>query len=47
MAACNVLGGRIGALTAISRGGRFVRTVFLVVTAALIVRLAYDVLRGA
>lgn len=44
MAAFNVLGGRIGALTAISRGARFVRLVFLVVVGALIVRLAYDVL---
>lgn len=42
MAACNVVGGRPGATTAISRGSGFVRTVFLVVVA----RLAYDVVRG-
>ena len=46
MAACNVLGGRVGAVTAISRGSGFVRAVFLVVVSALILRLAYDVLRG-
>ena len=46
MAACNVLGGRVGAATAISRGSGFVRAVFLVVVGALILRLAYDVLRA-
>ncbi|HEV3000871.1 MAG TPA: TSUP family transporter [Solirubrobacteraceae bacterium] len=47
MAACNVVGGRIGAATAISRGNAFVRVVFLVVVSVLVVRLGYDVLRGA
>ncbi len=47
MAACNVLGGRVGAATAISRGSAFVRGVFLVVVSALIVRLGYDVFTGA
>ena len=47
MAACNVLGGRLGATTAISRGSGFVRAVFLVVVAVLLVRLAVDVARGA
>ncbi len=47
MAACNVLGGRLGAVTAISRGSGFVRIVFLVVVAVLLVRLTSDVLRGA
>jgi hypothetical protein len=47
MAACNVLGGRLGATTAISRGSAFVRVVFLVVVGLLIVRLAYDVAGGA
>ena len=47
MAACNVLGGRLGAGAAIARGSRFVRVVFLVVVAVLIARLAVDVLRGA
>ncbi len=46
MAACNVLGGRLGATTAISRGSGFVRTVFLVVVALLVLRLGYDVVRG-
>ncbi|HVL97503.1 MAG TPA: TSUP family transporter [Solirubrobacteraceae bacterium] len=46
MAACNVLGGRLGAVTAISRGSRFVRVVFLVVVGVLLVRLAVDVARG-
>ncbi|RKS77376.1 hypothetical protein CLV35_1062 [Motilibacter peucedani] len=42
MAACNVVGGRLGALTAIERGSRFVRTVFLAVVALLLVRLGVD-----
>ena len=46
MAACNVLGGRLGAVTAISRGSGFVRAVFLVVVGVLAVRLALDVVRG-
>jgi uncharacterized membrane protein YfcA len=46
MAACNVVGGRLGAVTAISRGSRFVRVVFLVVVGVLVVRLGIDVLRG-
>ncbi len=46
MAACNVLGGRLGAVTAISRGSRFVRIVFLAVVGLLIVRLGIDVARG-
>ena len=45
MAACNVLGGRIGAATAINRGGAFVRIVFLVVVGVLVVRLGVDVVR--
>ena len=46
MAACNVLGGRLGAVAAISRGSRFVRIVFLVVVGVLTVRLAVDVVGG-
>jgi hypothetical protein len=34
-------------VTAISRGSRFVRAVFLVVVAVLVVRLAIDAVRGA
>jgi uncharacterized membrane protein YfcA len=47
MGACNVAGGWLGAHTAIRRGSGFVRTVFLVVVGALILRLGYDVARGA
>ena len=45
MGACNVAGGWLGAHTAIARGNRFVRVVFLGVVAALVVRLGYDVAR--
>ena len=47
MGACNVAGGWLGAHTAISRGNRFVRVVFLAVVAALVLRLGYDVVQGA
>jgi uncharacterized membrane protein YfcA len=43
MGAANVAGGWIGAHTAIRRGSRFVRVVFLVVVAGLVVRLGWDV----
>lgn len=43
MGLTNVVGGWLGAHTAIRRGSRFVRAVFLVVVAALVLRLAYDV----
>jgi uncharacterized protein len=42
MGAANLVGGYIGARTAISRGSSFVRKVFLVVLASLIIKLAYD-----
>ncbi|GGO63832.1 UPF0721 transmembrane protein [Microbacterium nanhaiense] len=42
--AANLIGGYIGARTALSRGNRFVRIVFIVVIAALIVKLTYDLL---
>lgn len=45
MGACNVAGAWIGAHTAIRRGSGFVRVVFLVVVAALVLRLGYDVVR--
>jgi uncharacterized membrane protein YfcA len=45
MGACNIAGGWLGAHTAIRRGSSFVRVVFLVVVAALVVRLAYDIVR--
>jgi uncharacterized membrane protein YfcA len=46
MGACNVAGGWLGAHTAIRRGSRFVRIVFLVVVAGLVAKLAYDVVTG-
>ena len=45
MGAANLVGGFLGARTAISKGNGFVRKVFLVVVAALAVRLAYDTVR--
>lgn len=46
MGAANLLGGLLGARTAIARGNAFVRRVFLLVLAALVVKLAYDTVRG-
>lgn len=43
MGACSVAGGWLGARTAIARGSRFVRVVFLSVVCVLVLRLAYDV----
>jgi uncharacterized membrane protein YfcA len=45
MGAANLVGGFLGARTAINKGNSFVRKVFLVVVAALAVRLAYDTVR--
>jgi uncharacterized membrane protein YfcA len=39
----NMAGGYLGARTAVQQGSKFVRVVFLVVVAALIVKLGYDV----
>jgi uncharacterized membrane protein YfcA len=44
MAACNLAGAQLGARLAIRRGSGWVRRVFLVVVAALILRLALDVM---
>lgn len=44
MAVGNILGGVIGARTAMRRGSGFVRVVFLVVVGVLILRLAWDLL---
>jgi uncharacterized protein len=44
MGACNLLGGYIGARTAVAQGRRFVRVVFVVVVAAFIVKIGSDVL---
>jgi uncharacterized membrane protein YfcA len=47
MGACNLVGAVIGARTALRRGSGFVRIVFLIVVAALILRLGYDVMVAA
>lgn len=46
MAVCNLAGGFLGARTAIARGSRFVRVVFLIVVVALVLRLGYDITAG-
>ena len=46
MGVANLTGAVVGARTAVRRGSRFVRVVFLVVVALLLLRLGYDVLRG-
>jgi uncharacterized protein len=43
MGAANLIGGYLGARTAISRGNSFIRRVFLIVLTGLIIKLAYDV----
>ena len=43
LGAANVAGGYLGSRMAISSGTRFVRTVFLVVVAALVVKVGHDV----
>jgi uncharacterized membrane protein YfcA len=45
MGAANVVGGYLGARTAVARGAGFVRVVFIVVSTVLLLRLTYDVLR--
>lgn len=42
MAAANIVGGYVGARTAVARGSTFVRVVFVVVIAAFIVRIGGD-----
>ncbi|QIK74248.1 TSUP family transporter [Nocardioides piscis] len=44
MAAANIVGGYLGARVAVARGARFVRVFFLVVVAALVIRLAAGLL---
>ncbi len=46
MGVANLAGGYLGARTAVARGNRFVRVVFLAVVAALVLRLGWDVVRG-
>lgn len=45
MGAANLVGGFLGARTAIKGGNVFVRRVFLIVVAALVVRLSWDLLQ--
>ncbi|WP_330446449.1 TSUP family transporter [Kocuria rhizophila] len=42
----NMVGGYVGARTAVARGSGFIRGVFFAVVAVLIVKLGWDVLRG-
>ena len=44
MGVCNLVGGYLGARTAVARGSRFVRGFFIVVLGAFIVRIGGDVL---
>lgn len=44
MGVCNMLGSLVGARLAILKGNRFVRTFFLAVVSAMILRLGYEVL---
>ena len=46
MGAANLVGGVVGARTAVRRGSRFVRVVFLVVVAILLIKLGHDTLAG-
>ena len=43
MAACNALGGWLGAKTAIKKGNSFIRILFLIVVSCTLLRLGYDV----
>jgi uncharacterized membrane protein YfcA len=43
LGAANMAGGYLGARTAVAQGSKFVRVVFLVVVAALIIKLGFDV----
>ncbi|HET7477342.1 MAG TPA: TSUP family transporter [Dermatophilaceae bacterium] len=44
MGAANLVGGYLGARTAVAAGTRFVRVVFVVVVGAFVLRIGYDVL---
>jgi uncharacterized membrane protein YfcA len=46
MAAANAAGAFVGARLAVKRGDRFVRVVVLVVVGALVLKIAWDLLRG-
>jgi uncharacterized protein len=42
MAICNILGGYLGSKIAINKGNQFIRYIFLSVSMALVIKLAYD-----
>ena len=44
MAGSNLIGGYVGARTAVARGSGFVRAVFIAVVVAFVLRLGYDIL---
>jgi uncharacterized membrane protein YfcA len=46
MGACNLLGGYIGARTAVATGVGFVRVIFIVVVGAFIIKIGSDVIGG-
>lgn len=47
MGAANLVGGYLGARMAVSKGSRFVRIVFIVVVAAITVKIGWDTFAGA
>ena len=47
MGAANLVGGYLGARMAVSKGSRFVRVVFIVVVAALTVKIGWDTFAGS
>jgi uncharacterized protein len=44
MGACNLLGGYVGARTAVAKGVGFVRVIFIVVVGAFILKIGSDVI---
>ena len=46
MGACNLVGGYLGARTAVARGAGFVRVFFVVVVSAFTLKIGSDVLGG-
>jgi uncharacterized protein len=46
MGACNLVGGYLGARTAVAKGSGFVRVLFIVVVAAFVIKIGSDLLGG-
>ncbi len=46
MGVMNMLGGYLGARMAISKGSKFIRVIFVIVVAALIIKLGSDLILG-